>query len=83
MGTLKTGGEEFLFSQLSTGTKHSALFAVRLSKLDRLDGERKVPLVLDDVFTNLDKNRMESVMQYLRSTGRQVILTACYQRPKT
>ena len=66
-----------LLSQLSTGTMHEVLIAVRFAKLWELDPEKRMPLILDDVFSNFDETRLAAAMDYLRGTGRQAILFSC------
>ena len=75
---MKDSGRHLLL-QLSTGTMHETLIAVRMAKLQTLDPAKKLPFILDDVFTNFDEERLAAAMEYLRSTGRQVILFSCKQ----
>ena len=75
---LKESGRHLL-SQLSTGTMHETLIAVRLAKLWELDPEKRLPLILDDVFSNFDETRLAAAMEFLRRTGRQAILFSCQQ----
>ncbi|MBR4767779.1 MAG: AAA family ATPase [Lachnospiraceae bacterium] len=82
IGKLEMSGSAYLFSQLSTGTSHAALLALRLADLDELDPERKVPVILDDVFTHFDAVRTETILDAFRDTGRQVILLSCRPRSR-
>ena len=66
-----------LLTRLSTGTMHEVLIAVRFAKLWELDPEKRMPLILDDVFSNFDETRLAAAMDYLRGTGRQAILFSC------
>lgn len=78
---LKDSGRHLL-SQLSTGTMHETLIAVRLAKLQMIDPMRRLPLIIDDAFTNFDENRMNAAMEFLRTTGRQAILFSCQERDR-
>lgn len=78
IGMLKVNGSQYLFNQLSTGTCHAVLLALRLARLDELDPDRRVPVILDDVFTHFDASRSESVIDVFRQSGRQVIMLTCH-----
>ncbi len=82
IGTVEMENGSYLFSQLSTGTRHAVLLALRVAALSEADRDKRLPLILDDVFSNLDLKRMEQVLSALRKTGRQVILMSCQQREK-
>ncbi len=77
-----TDSGRHLLSQLSTGTMHETLIAVRLAALQTIDPGKKLPLILDDVFTNFDEGRLTEAMEYLRKTGRQAILFSCQLRDR-
>lgn len=67
---------------LSTGASREVLLALRLASLERLDKEKLVPLVLDDVLANFDSERLNSTMTLLRSLKRQVVLFSCQTRER-
>lgn len=75
-------GRRVLFSDLSTSSMQEVLFAVRLAILNRLDTRKELPLILDESFANLDGERLQSAMKYVRECGRQAILFSCQPREK-
>ena len=75
-------GRRLLFSELSTSSMQEVLFSVRMAVLNRADGQKLLPLVLDESLANLDADRMASVLHYLRSCSRQILLLSCQPREK-
>ena len=80
--TVETNGTKVPVSQLSTSAALETLLAVRLTLFDEADEKKCLPLVLDDVFTNFDADRMNAGMKLLRTLGRQVILFSCQVRER-
>ncbi|MBQ6540943.1 MAG: AAA family ATPase [Lachnospiraceae bacterium] len=79
---LTAGGRRLLFSELSTSAMQQVLFSVRLAIFEQLDREKRLPLILDESFANLDSNRLYQVMKFLRACGRQTLLFSCQTREK-
>ena len=79
---LTAGGRRLLFSELSTSAMQQVLFSVRLAVFEQLDREKRLPLILDESFANLDSNRLAAVMKFLRACGRQTLLFSCQSREK-
>ena len=76
------GGRRLIFSELSTSAMQQVLFSVRLAIFEQLDREKRLPLILDESFANLDSNRLAAVMKFLRACGRQTLLFSCQTREK-
>ena len=76
------GGRRLIFSELSTSAMQQVLFCVRLAIFESLDREKRLPLILDESFANLDQNRLAAVMKFLRACGRQTLLFSCQTREK-
>ncbi len=69
--------------QLSRGTLDELYLSLRLALCELvLDGEKKPPIVLDDVFVNFDKTRLERALRLLQklSENRQILLFTCHER---
>ena len=79
---LTTGGRRLIFSELSTSAMQQVLFSVRLAIFEQLDREKRLPLILDESFANLDSTRLAAVMKFLRACGRQTLLFSCQTREK-
>ena len=79
---LTAGGRRLLFSELSTSAMQQVLFSVRLAVFEQLDREKRLPLILDESFANLDSTRLSAVMKFLRACGRQTLLFSCQSREK-
>lgn len=61
--------------QLSTGTRIQLLLAVRLAYIERIEGELKLPLFVDELLANSDDERANAIIESLieiARTGRQV-----------
>ena len=80
--TLHTGGNDVPLSELSMSTSGEVILSVRLALFDEKDPGKTLPLVLDDVFTAFDTERMNSAMSVLRSIGRQAVVLSCQSREK-
>lgn len=73
----------FRFDQLSHGTREQAALALRLALAQVLavDHDGSLPLVLDDAFTNADRERIEKLKSLLfkaTQNGLQIILLTCH-----
>lgn len=68
---------------LSAGTVDELYFALRLALFETIVPEETAPpLVLDDVFVNFDRERMEKALDLLREKAldRQIIVFSCHER---
>ncbi len=79
---IMTGGTEKPLSAFSTVRIQEILLATRLATLDEIDPGKMFPLLLDDIFTNFDAERLRAGMELLRSLGRQVVLLSCQTRER-
>lgn len=59
-------GKPIPFSSLSCGTQDQIFFAIKLSLLHSLNGERSLPLFLDDPFVNFDYERRKKALALLK-----------------
>ncbi len=64
-------------SHLSCGTKEGVYLCLRLALLELLYGERKVPLILDDAFAHVDRERTARLIRLLADSGHQLIIMSC------
>lgn len=64
---------------LSRGTIEQIYFALRMAAMDVLYRE-EFPVILDDTFVFYDDRRLESVLQWLATQKRQVIIFTCQKR---
>lgn len=64
------------FSSLSCGVQDQLFFAIKLSLLHLLNGERSLPLFLDDPFVNFDHERRKKTVTLLKKIAerRQLFL---------
>jgi len=69
-------GSKFAYGTLSHGTREMVFFCLRAGLVEAVAGKRRLPFVLDDPFTTLDKARQQAACQLLRvlATKTQVIL---------
>lgn len=61
--------------ELSTGTRIQLLLAVRLAYIERIEGDLKLPLFVDELLANSDDERANAIIESLieiARTGRQV-----------
>lgn len=65
--------------QLSRGTLEQIYFSVRMAAAELLL-EEPMPVLLDDTFAFYDEKRLESVLKWLSSQKRQVIIFTCHKR---
>ena len=42
--------------------------------------EEELPVILDDTFVSYDEQRLESVMEWLAKSGKQVLLFTCQKK---
>lgn len=75
-------GRRLLFSELSTSSMQQVLMAVRLAILNRVDVQKKLPLIMDETLANLDAERLKNALALLRKCSRQVLLLSCQPREK-
>ena len=67
---------------LSNGTIDQMYFAMRLAIADMVEGDARLPVILDDAFTQYDDDRLNNTIKFLleHSKLRQVILFTCRER---
>ncbi len=68
---------------LSRGTVQQLYFAIRLSLIKILTGDRKLPLILDDPFVDFDSYRLKEafdIITMLLTEGFQCFLFTCHDR---
>lgn len=80
--TVESGGTSVPLEQLSLSAAIEVLLAVRMARFEEMDANKTVPMILDDVLSGLDSERVKSSMGVLRSLGRQVILLSCQERER-
>ena len=76
-------GRTFGIGYFSAGTKDQIYLSVRLALLEMLeDGKKRMPLILDDAFSQFDDERLISTLRSIVEIGkeRQVILLTCQKR---
>jgi len=68
--------------QLSTGTIDQLYMAVRLTIADMLSEHKKLPLIIDDAFSEYDDKRLKNAIEYIAELAqkRQVIFMTCHKR---
>lgn len=71
-------------SSLSLGTIDQMYFGTRLGIIDIIRNDDKLPLILDDTFTQYDDERLENILKLLSNlaSDRQIILFTCQNREK-
>ncbi|WP_300262771.1 AAA family ATPase [Clostridium sp.] len=69
-------------SYLSSGTYDQIYLALRLGIIDIIFEDKKVPIILDESFTQYDDNRLKTVLDiiYKRVYKNQIILFTCQKR---
>lgn len=80
--TVEERGKQREAARLSTGWQDLAGICLRTALADAMyptDTRERPPLILDDPFTNLDDEKMEGAMRFLRETGRryQILYFTC------
>ena len=80
--TVEERGKQRDAVRLSTGWRDLAGICLRTALADAMyppDRREKPPLILDDPFTNLDDEKMEGAMRFLKETGRhyQILYFTC------
>lgn len=78
--TVLTKERTIPLERLSRGTVEQIYFALRMAVGDILCKEEELPIILDDVFAMYDEERLRAVLQWLKKTRRQVIITSCHTR---
>lgn len=68
-------------SYLSRGTAEQTYLAMRLALSDAVSGSRSLPLLLDDLFVNFDRGRLEGALRVLGhlSGKQQIIFMTCHE----
>ena len=64
---------------MSRGTAEQIYLALRIAAAEFLY-EEEFPLILDDTFVSYDEERLESVLEWLAKSGKQVLLFTCQKR---
>lgn len=69
-------------SYLSSGTYDQIYLALRLGIIDIIFEDKKVPIILDESFTQYDDNRLKTMLDiiYKRVYKNQIILFTCQKR---
>ncbi|MTI68895.1 MAG: hypothetical protein FH751_01400 [Firmicutes bacterium] len=67
---------------LSKGTIDQIYFSLRLGIIDTISKKKKLPLILDDCFSQYDKYRLKNILKllYKLSKERQIIIFTCHLR---
>ena len=76
-------GNYILAERLSSGTIDQLYLSLRLAILDSLS-EEKIPIILDEVFSHFDDNRLKNILKYINEKfgDRQLIIFTCNEREK-
>lgn len=77
--TVWDGERNIRADRLSRGTLEQIYFSVRMAAAELLL-EEPMPVILDDTFAFYDEKRLESVLKWLSSQKRQVIIFTCHKR---
>lgn len=77
--TVWDGERNVQADRLSRGTLEQIYFSVRMAAAELLL-EEPMPVLLDDTFAFYDEKRLESVLKWLSSQKRQVIIFTCHKR---
>ena len=77
--TVWDGERNIRADRLSRGTLEQIYFSVRMAAAELLL-EEPMPVLLDDTFAFYDEKRLESVLKWLSSQKRQVIIFPCHKR---
>lgn len=77
--TVWDGERNIRADRLSRGTLEQIYFSVRMAAAELLL-EEPMPVLLDDTFAFYDEKRVESVLKWLSSQKRQVIIFTCHKR---
>lgn len=77
--TVWDGERNIRADRLSRGTLEQIYFSVRMGAAELLL-EEPMPVLLDDTFAFYDEKRLESVLKWLSSQKRQVIIFTCHKR---
>lgn len=78
--TVNTPERSIPAERLSRGTMEQVYFALRMASGDLLCGQNIFPVILDDIFGMYDEDRLTSVLHWLESQNRQVIISTCNKR---
>ncbi len=65
---------------LSVGTIDLIYIGLRISMASLVNGDKKVPLLFDDSFAQIDDSRLENLLAYLSKLGRQIFIFTCHKR---
>ena len=74
------GNQTVKLFQISTGCVDQVYLALRIGLQDLFFEEDTLPLFFDDAFVYFDDKRLERLLVYLQSIGRQVLLFSCHKR---
>ena len=74
------GNQTVKLFQISTGCVDQVYLALRIGLQDLFFEEDTLPLLFDDAFVYFDVKRLERLLVYLQSIGRQVLLFSCHKR---
>ncbi len=84
LAVVSGSGETVGLENLSAGTGDQLYFSLRLSMVDILSPEEKLPLILDDAFYRYDENRLQNILEVLSTEAktRQILLFTCQNRER-
>ena len=77
--SLLSEGRKVDIARVSQGTAEQVYFALRMAASEVLL-EEELPVILDDTFVSYDEERLESVLEWLAKSGKQVLLFTCQKR---
>ena len=77
--SLLSEGRKVDIARVSQGTAEQVYFALRMATSEVLL-EEELPVILDDTFVSYDEERLESVLEWLAKSGKQVLLFTCQKR---
>lgn len=78
--TIETLHRSIQLHQLSRGTLEQVYFALRMAAGEILCGREPMPIILDEVFSMYDENRLWAALAWLKKHKEQTILLTCHKR---
>ena len=84
LSVVSGSGETVGLDSLSAGTGDQLYFSLRLSMVDILSPDEKLPLILDDAFYRYDEGRLQKILEVLSTEAktRQILLFTCQNRER-
>lgn len=80
----RSDGQRFSANEISRATQELLYFSLRLALAKSEQSTIHAPLIIDDSFVNLDKERMKKTIDLLKeiAKGRQVLFFTCHLHPE-